>query len=665
MRPLYGQSVKRFAKWDGSQAAQFEEGEIFDAISDSLLYHGDPSSALRQLMADGLELPDGRSLVGLREILERLRQERSDILNRFDPSGKSSEIRDRIEREVIDVERQQLDQLVDASKGEISKSDEDKFFEGNMELDNVGSTLPSIFESLSGYEFESDAARENFEKIVEELRQEVLDNFFQGTKQSLESLSGGNKESYREMMSAMNDLIESHLRGEDTEESFANFKEKYGDSIPPGIENTQELLDFLVEQMAAAQLAFGALSAEQQGQLSELFSMMMNDMDLAWQMNRFASALSPLVDPSQLNSMRFRGNQSMSMGEASEAMSSLSDIDSIESFLRSATSPSDLSKIDLDAVEKLLGKDSANSIRRLSEIVAELEKAGLIGREGATLELTPAGMRKIGAKVLRDLFRNLDKSRFGAHVSRGSGVGVDRNYDTKPYEFGDPLEIDLNATLKNAILRGGGGVPIKLSVEDFEVELKERSVTASTVLLLDLSLSMPLRDNFLAAKKVAMALATLIRTSYPRDYLGIVGFSEAAHEIKINDLPTVAWDYVYGTNMEDAMRKARAMLAGKSGTKQIIMVTDGEPTAHILEDGTPFFSYPPAYETIEATFAEVRRCTRENLLITSFVLDADDRLMSFMNKLSSINGGKNYFCNPDNLGDFVIVDFMNRRSDLR
>jgi uncharacterized protein with von Willebrand factor type A (vWA) domain len=186
------------------------------------------------------------------------------------------------------------------------------------------------------------------------------------------------------------------------------------------------------------------------------------------------------------------------------------------------------------------------------------------------------------------------------------------------------------------------------------------------VLMLDLSLSMPMRDNFVPAKRVAMALHALISSQYPRDYLGVVTFSEVAREITPERLPEVTWDYVYGTNMQHGFMLARKMLSKQSGTKQIIMITDGEPTAHILPNGEPFFSYPPTHETVDLTLREVARCTRDGIRINTFMLDATSYLTTFIEKISKMNGGRAFFTTNQNLGDYVLVDFVEqKRKHLR
>ncbi len=245
-----------------------------------------------------------------------------------------------------------------------------------------------------------------------------------------------------------------------------------------------------------------------------------------------------------------------------------------------------------------------------------------------------------------------------------SGFGQERAYDTKPYEFGDPFNLNIERTMRNALARGGG-IPVRLAPEDFEIDRTEALTRSCTVLMLDLSLSMPMRGNFLAAKKVAMALHSLISVQYPRDFLGIVAFSELAREMSARELPEVSWDFVYGTNMHHGLMLSRRLLARQRGTRQIIMVTDGEPTAHVCEDGEVFFHYPPVQETVDATLEEVVRCTREGIRVNTFMLDSTPYLRSFVEKMARLNRGRAFFTTPDTLGDYVLMDFVEQKRARR
>ena len=353
------------------------------------------------------------------------------------------------------------------------------------------------------------------------------------------------------------------------------------------------------------------------------------------------------------------------MGEAMELFEELADLDQLEQMLRGASSPGALAEIDIDRVRDLLGDASAESLERLSELARMLEEAGLVDNHEGQLSLTPRAIRRLGQNALGDLYRRLLRDRAGRHDLERSGVGHEREYTTKPYEFGDPFNLHIERTLRNAVTRGGVGTPVQLTPEDFEVERTESTVQVATVLMLDLSLSMPMRDNFVPAKKVAMALHSLISTQFPRDYLGVVTFSEVAREIKPERIPEVSWDYVYGTNMQHGLVLARQMLARQTGTRQIIMVTDGEPTAHITDQGYPQFNYPPSQETVDRTLAEVRRCTRDGIRINVFMLDATPYLTRFIETVTKMNGGRAFFTTNQNLGDYVLVDFVDQRRTLR
>jgi uncharacterized protein with von Willebrand factor type A (vWA) domain len=348
-----------------------------------------------------------------------------------------------------------------------------------------------------------------------------------------------------------------------------------------------------------------------------------------------------------------------------DMMGELNDLDQLENLLRGTTNPGALAEVDLDRARELLGNDAANSLEQLSKLSKMLEDSGLVENNDGKLELTPRAIRRIANQALSDLFRKLANNTVGRHELAESGSGHEREFTTKPYEWGDPFNLHIGKTIRNAITRSGGGTPVKLTPDDFEVERTEHQVQSSTVLMLDMSLSMPMRDNFLPAKKVAMALYGLISSQYPRDYLGVVGFSDVATVIEPSKLPSVQWDFVYGTNMQHGFMLARDMLKRQIGTKQIIMITDGEPTAHLDDYGRPHFNYPPIQETIDKTLIEVGRCTREDIRINVFMLDATPYLTRFIEKITQLNGGRAFFTTPQTLGDYVLVDFVEHKRAMR
>ena len=361
----------------------------------------------------------------------------------------------------------------------------------------------------------------------------------------------------------------------------------------------------------------------------------------------------------------FQGQDPLGFGQAMQTMQELGDLDQLENLLRNASNPGALAEADMDRVRDLLGDDAARSLERLAELTRMLTEAGLIEQREGRLELTPKGLRAIGSNALRDLFAKLTKDQVGQHQVhrlgprpradlRHQALRVRRSVPARPAAH-DPQRPRPARPRRHAARR------CELQPDDFEIERTEHLTRSSTVLMLDLSLSMPMRDNFLPAKKVAMALHSLISTQFPRDYLGLVGFSETARILKAEQLPEVSWDFVYGTNMQHGFTLARQLLARQSGTKQIIMITDGEPTAHVTASGDVFFNYPPVTETVEATLREVLRCTRDGIRINTFMLDATSYLTAFVERLTEINRGRAFFTTPENLGDYVLVDFIEHK----
>ncbi len=487
-----------------------------------------------------------------------------------------------------------------------------------------------------------------------------MQSYFNQMAGAMSNVSPEEMQRMKDMLAELNQMLDQRNRGE--EPDFEGFMQRYGDYFPENPRNLDELLEVMARRMAAMQSLLNSMTPEQRAQLQGLAEQLLEDMDLRWQMDQLAQNLqAAFPDAGWQRSYDFGGQDPLGFAEAAAMMNELGDIDQLENLLRGASNPGALAEVDVDKARELLGDDAAASLDRLSELARMLEEAGLIEQKEGRYELTPAGIRRIGRNALQDIFQKLARDKMGRHEIERTGAGHERTYDTKPYEFGDPFNLNIERTVRNAIARRGGGTPVGLTPEDFEVERTEHLVRSSTVLLVDLSLSMPMRDNFLAAKKVAMALHSLISTQFPRDFLGIVGFSEVAREIRAEQLPEVSWDYVYGTNMQHAFVLARRMLARQTGTKQIIMITDGEPTAHITASGQVLFHYPPIPETVDATLTEVMRCTREDIRINTFMLDATPYLQAFIEKLTKLNRGRAFFTTPETLGDYVLVDFIEQR----
>lgn len=657
----------RYSAWDGTQTGfDLDADALLSEMTDDLLYHGDLNAALRRMMQSGFRDRDGERLQGVREMLEDLRRARRDRLEQSNLGGVYDEVADEL-RAVVEEERAGLDELAreaaesgDARRQEIT---DEVVAERNAHLDLLPPDLAGQVRSLEQYEFTSSEARERFDQLMDRLREQLANQLFEQMSGAMEGITPEQLARTKDMLAELNEMLAQRERGE--EPDFDGFMERYGDMFPENPETLDELLEVMAQRMAAMQQMLNSMTPEQRQQLQALSDQLLEDMDLRWQVDQLAENLrGAFPDAGWDKGYRFSGQDPLGFAEAASLMQELGDIDQLENLLRGATNPGALAEADVDKVRDLLGDDAARSLERLAELARMLEEAGLIENKEGSLELTPKGMRKVGQNALNDLFRKLARDKVGRHQLERSGIGHEREYDTKPYEFGDPFNLQIERTVRNAVTRTGGGTPVRLSPDDFEVERTEQLVRTSTVLMLDLSLSMPMRDNFLPAKKVAMALHSLISSQYPRDFLGLVGFSEVARELTAEQLPEVSWDFVYGTNMQHGFVLARRMLARQTGTKQIIMITDGEPTAHIEPGGDVFFSYPPVPETVEATLREVARCTRDDIRINTFMLDANAYLKDFVEKMTRMNKGRAFFTTPANLGDYVLVDFIEQRRAL-
>jgi uncharacterized protein with von Willebrand factor type A (vWA) domain len=664
-----------YRRWDGTQRG-FEDDvdSLFGQLADDLLYHGDPDAALRRLLNSGFRSPDGERVQGMRELMERLRRRRQEELERGELSGAFHEIARELE-EVVSSEREGLRSLSEDAR---SSGDERRrqvtdevVSERQLQLDLLPEDLAGRVRGLQSYEFTSSEAREHFEQLLERLREEIARSWFDQLSETMTNPDPQQLENLRQMLDALNRMMEQRERGEELDPSFEQFMERFGEYFPGNPKDLDELLEQFAAQMAAAQAVLDSMSPEQRAQLQALAESLFEDMDLRWQVDRLADNLRRAVPGAGWGRRyRFSGQDPMGLADAAAAARRLGEMDRLEEFMRSASSPAGLAEVDLDQVREHLGEDAARSLDRLARLAKELEEAGLIEQREGRYELTARGIRRIGQRALSDLFSKLAKDRLGTHNNIRVGTGHEPEGQTKPYEFGDPFILDIQATVHNAVRRSGAGTPVDLEPQDFEITRTEHLTRSSTVLMVDLSLSMPMRDNFLAAKKVAIALHTLISTRFPRDFLGLVGFSEVAREIRAEDLPEVSWDFVYGTNMQHGLLLARRMLAHRPGTKQVIMITDGEPTAHLVpsSDGDGYevsFSYPPVPETVRATLAEVARCTRAGITINTFMLDANRSLQGFVEQMTKLNRGRAFFTTPETLGDYVLVDFLEHKRSAR
>jgi len=656
----------QFSKWDGSQKLSLDADEILGQLADDLMEYGDLRWAMRNMLSRGMKIPQGGSMQGLRDMLKQLRDKKKRQLERFDLSSIFEGFRERLD-EILAMERARIDEWLDQEQdpddfsGDVLKN----IARNNAEqLDALPDDLAGQMRELEKYEFINPDAQKKFLELLNELREGMANSFFNDVENMVKHMSDGDIDRMKDMLKALNDMLVKKIAGEDPE--FDKFMDQFGDMFgdnPP--QSLDELLEQMRQQMAAAQSLMNSLSPDQRQQLAQLMADRFGDPDLRSELARLAKEMD-FLNPDG-GRYGFSGDQPIDLQGAMDLMSEMQELDELISQMQEAERGGDVSGIDRDLLEDLLGEDAAEDLDKLNELMKALEDAGYIrATDGDRWELTPRGSRMIGQKALGEIYERLKRQSLGNHAIPEEGRFGERIEDTKPYEYGDPFHLHMPKTIRNALDREGPHTPVRLKPDDFEIYRSEQITSTATAMLVDLSWSMALRGSFQAAKKVALALHNLITSQYPRDSFYIIGFAAYAKELKAHDLPYLQWDeYVLGTNMQHALLLAEKLLAKHTGgSKQIIMISDGEPTAH-LEDGEAQFAYPPTPETIRATFRAVKHCTKRGIAINTFMLDASYYLKAFMDEIARINGGRVFYTSPEKLGEYILVDYVqNKRKHL-
>ena len=358
----------------------------------------------------------------------------------------------------------------------------------------------------------------------------------------------------------------------------------------------------------------------------------------------------------------FHGPKSLNFEQAVDLMREMERLKQLEQDLMSGN----FETISMEDLKEMLGQQAMQDFQNLRQVVLLLNQSGYLAQKGDHLQLSPKGVRRIGQLALRDIYQGLLKDRAGSHITDHRGQREIRPEEIKPYKFGDPLNLDLVSTLKHSLSRKPG-VPLKLSPDDFEVFESDYGSSSSTVLCLDMSWSMSWEGRFAAAKKVAMALETLIRAKFPRDFFSIVGFFTRAVELKLKDLPEASWNMGDPfTNLQDGLRLAADLLSRHPSRNQhIIVITDGQPTAYFLNKRL-YCEWPLSFGGIsmraaQETLKEVERVTRKGITINTFMLDDSPSLRAFVEKMTQINRGRALYTRPDHLGEYMLVDYLTRK----
>ena len=677
----------RYSEWDGSQdVPPLDADDVLASITDDLLSFGDLQHALRNLLQRGMPHPLGQRLQGLRQLLQQLRQQRRQTLDHYNLTSAFEDIQKRLQ-EIVRLEKETVERRLDeavrqlegrespfrAFQEAIKETDaqpgqSDRQFAQMLKdiaekrrefLENLPEDVGGQVKELQNYEFMDPEAAGKFQELMEMLKQAMMDSFFDKLSSQIASLTPQEMQRLKEMLSDLNQMLSEKMAGDQPD--FQQFMQRYGDMFGPSApESLDELIAQMQHQISVTQSLMDSLPADMRRQLQDLLMQKIGDPDLQHHLHELAINLDILHPMRDLESRYlFHGDEELNLVEALRLMDRLQGLDELEQQLQRVQYGGSLDDIDENKLRELLGEEAYETLRQIKQFLEVLEEAGYIRRKGGIWELTPRAIRKIGQKALGEIYAQLKKADHGKHPLHERGSGGERTDETKRYEFGDRFDLHLGQTMMNAVFRQGPELPLRLDKHDFEVYRSEQLTQTATVMMLDLSWSMAVRGSFQAAKKVALALNNLIRSQFPRDTLYVLGFSAYARELTAEQLPYLRWDEsVLGTNMHHAFMLAQRLLARhKTGTRQVIMISDGEPTAH-LEHGRSFFAYPPSPITIRETLREVHRATRKGIIINTFMLDRNYYLKEFVNQIARINAGRVFYTTPDRLGQYIMVDYV-------
>jgi uncharacterized protein with von Willebrand factor type A (vWA) domain len=697
----------RYARWDGRQDPLGERAdipELLDRLADDLLMGSGGRAALDQLRRRGL--PGRRGTDALRRRLAAEAQGLRERLSGEDPLAPYAAALD----EVVGIEREALAQRDD----DAARFDE-------LRLDTLPPDPAGRFRELGRYDFSSPEAAARFEALADQLRKDLLDSHLQALTGALQAVTPEDVARIAAMLGDLNELVEARAAngGEppaDEPERFAAFVERHRDLLPEVVgpdgeprppRDLDELLGELARRAQAAQAFLRSLSPSQRAQLQDLASQVFDDLDLEFQLDRLGRALPAAYpggvpgpsDPSAAGDPADGWSEGDGAGNPDEprpdgpggpisrqvdAYERLAELEELDEQLDGGYQGATLEDVDEEALRRHLGEDAVRDLRELKEIERALERSGAMRVRDGELELTPRGARLLGEKALARLLARVRREP----AVRTVGADPEPTGQTRPWRFGDREPIAPGATVRNAVMRraaeargpGGGTAAaagrgragdeaaleaagrVRLHPDDLEVVEQEVRPRTATALLLDLSFSMPLQGHFVPAKRMALALHALIEGKHRQDSLHLIGFSDYARRMQAADLAAAGFERVYGTNMHHAFLLARRVLADDPRpVKRVVMVTDGEPTAHLV-DGRSVFNWPPVAETLEATLREAMRLARAGIELDIFLLEDDPGLVAFAGRLARLTGGEVFRMSAEEVGHTVVTGY---RSGVR
>jgi uncharacterized protein with von Willebrand factor type A (vWA) domain len=645
--------------------------KALDALGEQVLSGEGVRDALRDLLRQGMPDEQGRRRNGLNDLRARAERMRREASRRGRLDG------------AVTRAQAQLDQALAAEREELALQDGDDARFAEAQLDALPRSTAAAVAELSEYRWTSKEAEQIYQQILDGLREDVIDQQFRGLRDALQGLGPDADPQARaaataamnEMLDDLNGLLEKHARGEDTDEDFEQFMDQHGEMFPDNPESVDELIDSLSRRAAAAERLMASLSPQQRQELQGLMQQALGDGGLAGKMGQLSDNLQALRPdlgwgrPGQ--GQRMRGETPLGYGEAAGALQELADLDDLIDQLGQQHQGATLDDVDVETVERALGNSAAADVRALQELERELERQGWLTRTDGALTLSPKALRRLGQTALNQVFAHLGSGPRGGHDIRDAGAAGEATGASRTWEFGDEQPLDVVRSVGNAVRRmaAAGGAPggrVRMLAEDFEVVETERRASAAVALCVDLSYSMISEGRWGPMKETALALAHLVATRFPQDSLQIIGFGRYASKLSVEQLAGVEPDFVQGTNLHHALSIAgRHVRRHPDAEPVVLVVTDGEPTAHLTPDGSAFFDYPPSPLTISATVTEVDNLTRYGAAINVFMLSEDPGLKRFVDAIARRNGGRVFTPGLDRLGQYVVSDYLKSRRGRR
>ncbi|MEI7057831.1 VWA domain-containing protein [Nocardioides sp. CCNWLW239] len=651
--------MSRYKKYAGGDplAPPVDIAEALDAIGEDVMSGYSPERAMREFLRRG-----GQDQRGLDDLARQVAERRRELLQRHNLDGTLQQVRELLDKAVLE-ERKQLAR-------DVTMDDGDRAFR-EMQIDNLSPNTAAAVSELSSYDWTSREARAAYDEIKDLLGRELLDQRFAGMKQALEGATDEDREAIAEMLRDLNGLLDKHNRGEDTPEDFAEFMAKHGQYFPENPQNIDELLDTLAQRSAAAQRMLNSMSAEQRRELMELSQQAFGSPALMEQMAQLDANLQA-ARPGEdwYGSEEFGGGEGLGLGDGTGVLQDIAELDQLSEQLQQSYAGSRLDDIDLDALSRQLGDQAAVDARTLQELEQALRDSGQLERgSDGDLRLTPKAMRQLGKALLRDVAQRLS-GRQGERDLQRAGAAGDLSGSSRPWAFGDTEPWDVPRTITNAVIRevgeGRQGPGVRLSVDDIEVQETEARTQAAVALLVDTSFSMAMDGRWVPMKRTALALHTLIKSRFRNDDLQLISFGRYAQTIEIEKLTALDAIWDKGTNLHHALLLANRHFRRHPGAQPVLLiVTDGEPTAHLEPGGDVWFSYPPHPVTIARSVEELENSRRLGAQTTFFRLGDDPGLARFIDSMARRVEGRVVAPELDDLGAAVVGSYLGDRTARR